>query len=205
MFFIGLDLGQKRDHSAIVLVERPQVHAYLTRPEKTLLVRLAERAPLGTSFAEIVDMTGYVAGVANQLMYQGGRRTQCCLAVDATGLGQPVVEMLRRASTGWVNGGCQITAVTITGGDRQNTRSGEGGAMNVPKQDLIAGLQVALERRTLRFPAKMRESGTLKRELLDVRMMRRESGSVRFGAEGKGQHDDLVIALALAVWRAGRW
>jgi hypothetical protein len=119
MFYIGLDLGQKQDHSAIVMVERPQVHAYLTRPEKTLAVRVAERAPLGTSFAEIVEWTGYVAGLANQAMFQGGQRTQCCLTVDATGLGQPVVEMLRRASTGWVAGGCQITAVTITGGDRQ--------------------------------------------------------------------------------------
>jgi hypothetical protein len=29
-----------------------------------------------------------------------------------------------------------------------------------------------------------------------------DSGRVRMGAEGSGSHDDLVIALALACWRA---
>ena len=77
--------------------------------------------------------------------------------------------------------------------------------MNVPKQDLIAGVQMALERRELRIAKKVREAGTLKRELLDVRMSRRDSGYLRFGADGYGQHDDLVIALALAIWRAGRF
>jgi hypothetical protein len=77
--------------------------------------------------------------------------------------------------------------------------------MNVPKQDLIAGVQMALEKRELRIAKKMREAGTLKRELMDVRMSRRESGYMRFGADGGGQHDDLVIALALAVWRANRF
>ena len=35
-----------------------------------------------------------------------------------------------------------------------------------------------------------------------VEMLRAES--VRPGADGCGEHDDLVIALALACWRAGR-
>ena len=76
--------------------------------------------------------------------------------------------------------------------------------MNVPKTDLIAGVQVALEQGHLRIAKKMREAGSLKRELLDVRMQRRESGGIRFGADAYGQHDDLVIALALAVWQAGK-
>ena len=54
MVTIGLDLGQKRDHTAIVVVERPQAHPYLTRPERTLYVRAAERLPLGLSYSEIV-------------------------------------------------------------------------------------------------------------------------------------------------------
>lgn len=73
--------------------------------------------------------------------------------------------------------------------------------MNVPKQDLIAELQLALESGELKIAARMREA----RELLDMRMHQRETGYVRYGADGAGPHDDLVIALALAVWRARRF
>ena len=77
--------------------------------------------------------------------------------------------------------------------------------MNVPKQDLISGLQLALDRGHLRIAAGMRDAGRLTRELLDVRMQSREHGRVGYGAEGRGKHDDLVIALALAVWRAQKF
>jgi hypothetical protein len=37
-----------------------------------------------------------------------------------------------------------------------------------------------------------------------VRTTVRVNGRVRLGADGCGEHDDLVIALALACWRAKR-
>jgi hypothetical protein len=80
----------------------------------------------------------------------------------------------------------EITAVTITGGDRETGR----GSLNVkvPKRDLISGLQLALEKGELRIARRMKEVGSLVRELMEVR----------------GEHDDLVIALTLACWRAKR-
>jgi hypothetical protein len=198
MFIVGLDLGQRHDHSAIVVVEKPPRHRLSTMPQ-SLVVRMAQRIPLGMAYPEVVEVVRHVTGMANAAGRVPGEGS-CKLVVDATGLGRPVVELLRRARLD-----CLMTAVTITSGDRQHSRKGEGEAMNVPKQDLIAGVQMALERRELRIAKQMRESGTLKRELLDVRMSRRESGYVRVGADGYGQHDDLVIALALAVGRAGRF
>src|SRR2546422_8528732 len=70
-----------------------------------------------------------------------------------------------------------------------------------PKQDLIAGLQVMLESRELRIAKGLREAGTLVRELMDVRYYSGARGRSRIGADGSGEHDDLVIALALAVWK----
>ena len=69
----------------------------------------------------------------------------------------------------------------------------------------MAQVLMALEQGELKIAARLKASGTLKRELLDVRMSRRENGSIRLGAEEYGQHYDLVIALALAVWRAKRF
>ena len=42
----------------------------------------------------------------------------------------------------------------------------------------------------------------LTRELMDVKVVRGLAGRVRVGADGPREHDDLVIALALACWGA---
>jgi len=184
MYFLGLDLGQKRDHSAVVVVERiDHRRAFQGTSFEKILVKYAERMPLGTPYPRIVERVKAIV----QCDELGGN---CALAVDATGVGAPVVDMLRAARLG-----CELNAVVITGGERG---SGNG---TVPKQDLMAELLVLLENGQLKI-ARMKETERLMRELGDVRMSVNGSGRVRLGADGSGEHDDLVIALALACWRA---
>ena len=199
MFVIGVDLGQKVDHTAIVMLEKPYRHPLSSVADPTLTVRMAQRLPLGMGYPEMVEVIRHVVGMAMRAGYVRGQTT-CTLVVDATGVGRPVVNLLQNAGLG-----CDVTPVTITGGDKQRHRRGESLAMNVPKVDLMSQLLVALENSELKIASRMKEAGTLKRELLDVRMSRRENGSIQIGAEAYGQHDDLVIALALAVWRARRF
>ncbi len=137
MLYAGLDLGQRQDHSAIAVVERMnEYRAFETPSLHSLIVRHIERAPLGMPYPQVVERVKEVvrAGVA-----EGG----CALAVDATGVGAPVVEMLRGALFNMKVPGCELAAVSITGGDRERYA---GGVWNVPKKDLMAGLQVLLER-----------------------------------------------------------
>jgi hypothetical protein len=179
--YIGVDLGQRQDHTAIAVIERAEF----------LLVRHVERVAPGNALSIVV---AHLREMVSRPELQG----QCALVVDGTGLGGPVVEMLRSAGLP-----CEITAVTITGGGRE-TRSGNL-SVSVPKRDLIAGVQVALDNGELRIARSLKELGPLVRELLDVRMTSGLGpGRVRIGADGSGQHDDLVIALALACWRARR-
>jgi hypothetical protein len=189
MFYIGLDLGQRHDHSAVAIVERQDMHpAFLTAQRDQLLVRFVERLPLGTPYPAVVERMRKIVRALD---------AQCALTVDATGVGAPVVELLRSAHLG-----CEVTAVTITGAAAE---SGRGGSWHVPKRDLIAGVQLSLEKGALRIAPKMKEVGALLRELLDVRISAGlATGKVKMGAEGRGEHDDLVIALSLACWRAGR-
>jgi hypothetical protein len=183
LFYMGLDLGQKRDHTAVAVVEREE--RYVGRAP--LVIRHLQRAPLGTGYPAIV------AAVKEAI--QGDElRGQCSLIVDATGLGAPVMDMLRMA---WL--GCNLTAVTITGGERE---SQQGMNWSVPKRDLMAGLQVMLEQGELKIAREIPASGALVKELLSVRMAQRGLGRMRVGADGFGEHDDLVMAVALAVWKA---
>ncbi len=81
--------------------------------------------------------------------------------------------------------------MTITGGERAHVHCH---GWNVPKQDLISGVRVLLERGELRIA----------RDLKGLRILMRELMEMQADGNRHGEHDDLVIALALACWRAKR-
>ena len=160
-------------------------------------VRYSERAPLGTPYTKVLER---VAELTRHRELQG----QYYLTVDATCLGEPVMEMFRAVKLGTLKG---VTAVSITGGEqaRQTTSCsaasgsgiGSGESWNVPRRDLVSGLQVLLEKGELKIAKGLREAGVLVRELM---AMRTGPGGVSDG----GQHDDLALAVALACWEVGR-
>lgn len=184
MFFVGLDLGQKRDHTALVVVERIENRrAFMGTEFERLVVRYVERMALGMPYPQVVERVREI--VRCDELYHG----RSTLTVDATGVGAPVIDMLNAARLG-----CPVMAVTITGGERASGQC-------VPKQDLMAELLVLLENRKLTI-GKLREGPRLVKELGEVRAQVNASGRMRLGAERSGEHDDLVIALALACWSA---
>jgi hypothetical protein len=188
--FVGLDLGQKQDHSAIAVVERDDKRsAWMPTVVDRLRVRHLERLPLGTSYLRVVDR---VKEVVTHPQLAG----RCSLIADATGVGGPVVDLLRSARLG-----CPIKPVTITSGEKPHS---DGERWHVPKRDLLTGLLVLLESGKISIPRALPDAPTLIRELNEVEIRHRPAGSLAMGANGAGQHDDLVIAAALACWGAGR-
>ena len=70
---------------------------------------------------------------------------------------------------------------------------GSGERWHVPRNDLLAGLEVLLDAGELKISRRLSEAERLVRELENLQV------------EGRGcEHDDLVFAVALAAWRAGR-
>ena len=182
MFYLGLDLGQRRDNTAIAIVEKIESRSQWGHTEfLSFHVRHAERVLLGTPYALVVERV-------KQIVQTQPLRGNCAIAVDATGVGAPVVEMMRRAELG-----CEISAVTITGG---GTASHIGSMHHVPKADLWAGLTIMLERDELRISTGIPCDAALRRELTTLNSATGEAPA--------GEKDDLAIALALAVWKARR-
>jgi hypothetical protein len=95
--------------------------------------------------------------------------------------------------------GCEVCEVNITGGERAALVNG---VWNVPKQDLIHGLGILLERGMLRIARDLKGCRMPMREMMDMQIRESRAGGVRMGADGYGQHDDLVMAPALACRRA---
>ncbi len=199
MYFIGVDLGQRVDRSAIAVVERMETavegfdYARWTKTVERLpdewVVRRLERIPLGMPYTELVERL-------KKLAEHPKLRGNSWMTVDATGVGAPVVDMLRATELE-----CHLMPVILTSGIEANY---DGRQWRVPKIDLLARMRMLLEQGRLKVVEKLRERPALTRELLSVRGRKSRGGGVRLGADGYGEHDDLAMAVALAVWMGRR-
>jgi hypothetical protein len=185
-YFIGLDLGQTADPSAAAVLQRQPPEA-----KPSYHVRLMKRFPLGTPYTSIVtDMV--------KLCNTAPFKDACQLVVDQTGVGRPVVDMFRAAASM-----PRVVPVTITGGHTATFRE-EDRSFHVPKKDLVGCLQVLLQARRLLVAADLRDAELLVKELGNFRVKITAAANETFGAWREGQHDDLVLAVALAAWLADR-
>jgi hypothetical protein len=176
--FVAVDLGKTGDFTAIAILEREEQRLAWMPAHAGLRVRYLERMALGTPYTRVVKrIEEIVASLPAQ--------ARCRLVVDGTGVGAPVVDMLKASK---ITRG--VTAISITGGARARSRAD---GWNVPRTDLITGVQVMLERGELKIPRKLKDAGALAKELIKMRLDDRG-----------GEHDDLVLAVALGCWAAGR-
>jgi hypothetical protein len=188
-YVLGLDLGQAADYTALAVAERtyhpdpggkgpPQAHYG---------VRHLKRWPLGTPYTTIVPD---VAGLVGREPLKG-----CLLGVDQTGVGIAVVDMVRQARVGaWLH------PILITAGHEV---ANEAGVWHVPKKELVSMLQVLLQTRRLKVAA-LPERQILLREFLAFRVKITTVGNETFEAWREQDHDDLVLAVALAAWLGER-
>ena len=196
-YFIGLDLGQARDYTALAIVERRESVlnerdpvTWEWRRRTDYMVRWATRLPLGTPYLEVAENVGDLLRTPEF----NGRRP--ALIVDATGVGTGVVELLRRARLG-----CNLVPVTITGGIKPRQ---DDGMWLVPKKDLIVGVQLMLEAGELVIAENLEAGQTLVKELRGMRVKINVAGHETYEAWREGTHDDLVLAVSLACWYATR-
>ena len=215
-FLIGVDLGQARDYTALAIAQRFEERVYYDATGDRVssayveehrtsrhargfrlqtstaydLVHL-ERLPLGTPYPDIVRTLRDLLARPQLQAPAGGDRNPPALVVDATGVGRPVVDALRSE-------GLSPVAITIVGGDA--VTSG-GGTLRVPKRDLVGLLSVQLQNGTLRIAEALPHARTLTDELLRFKVkIDPVTTHDSYGAWRDGEHDDLVLAVAIACW-----
>jgi hypothetical protein len=191
-YVCGLDLGQTADPTAFAAVEQTTLPDP-DRPRATVshyAVRHLERLPLGTPYPAVVERV--------RVLMADPPLAGCPLAVDQTGVGRPVVDMLRAARVR-----CWLRPVTISGGASvsEDAKTRE---LTVPKRDLVGAVVVPLQGRRLKIAATLPDAATLAREMAAFRVKITAAANETFGAWREGQHDDLVLAVAMAVWLAER-
>lgn len=186
-FIAGLDLGQAHDYTALIVAERVD--------------RGEEAAAYDVAHIDRIREARYPAIVAHTAAVVAALRErqpwpEPTLVVDYTGVGRPVADLLVEA-----NLGVPLKLVTITGGE--TAALGERGEWRVPKRDLASVVQVLLQAGRLRIAASLPLARVLTEELINFRVKISLAGYDSYGAGAdwrEGNHDDLVLALALACW-----
>lgn len=177
----GLDLGQTTDYTALVVGE--------TRFEGAdLFVDLlhVERFKLGTSYPAIVAQ---VRG----LMSTHPLSRQVPVVCDGTGVGRAIVDMFRETDLA-------LVPVSIHGGE---ANAWEGGYWHVAKKHLVGIVQVLLQTKRLKIDRRLPHAELLVRELTNFTVAISPQGRATFSAR-EGEHDDLVLAVALCCFYAAQ-
>jgi hypothetical protein len=189
-YFVGLDLGQPNEFTALAVVAKTTVVRERHLCEISYAVRHLERFPIGTPYPEIFERLATLRANA-QLLGNW-------LVVGQTGVGKAVVDMLRRCVDR-----SRMIPVTIASG-----LTGAGAARSgwvVAKLDLIGMLQVLLQTRKLLIAEGLPHAETLVKELLNFKVKPRAPAAKDLIVDWReGIHDDLIFAVGIALWYAER-
>ena len=177
----GLDLGQQSDFAALVVVERHRVSEPASaRTVYRFDVRHLHRWPLKTPYPQVV------ADVKE--LFADRPLAGSTLVLDETGVGRAVTDMVRAAGIR-----AALRPYSITSGSGYSGNS-------VAKKHLVGAIQAPLCDGRLRFAAGLALTPVLMKELQDYRVKVTADRNETFSSWRERDHDDLVMALALALF-----
>jgi hypothetical protein len=176
-FTMGLDLGQRQDHSALAVLERLEDGEY-----RRYECRHLHRFPLGMPYPRIVD-------AVETILLRPPLVRQCRLAIDATGVGVAVCDMFREA-------GMPYIGITITGGVDWRR---DGRHWYVAKHLLVSVVQKYLSSEALGISKRLADAPLLREELRNFRVKISKAAHEIYEAR-EHQSDDIVLAVAIALF-----
>lgn len=192
---LAVDIGQANDYTAFAVLEStlPPSSEDSARNWRHDLVHL-ERVR-DVPYPRVIDRIRDLADRMETLRLRHLDSLPPRVVIDATGVGKPILDAVRDARV-------SATGVIITAGDTVTAGSG---VTRVPKRVLVTRLQLALQQRRLRVAAQLPFASVLAQELRGFKVSMTKAGNERFGNDvaqwREADHDDLVLAVALGVWR----
>lgn len=197
-YIYAQDVGSSRDHAAGILLHRHRYFqdgaAYTGRGKvginKNVVhekhIVYASRLPLQTGYSEIEDDI-------EALMNEPDLAGNCHLVVDRGEAGGPVIESLGLR-------GLLPIGIRATNGNEPSLFT-HGNGWNVPKRDLVQAVKIELTHNRLMAVPGIDHEKQINHELLHFRQfINKRTGNDSYEALRESDHDDLVMAIAMAVW-----
>jgi hypothetical protein len=195
-YILSIDLGKLVDYTAFSIIEeraKKIEHANIIdfrfgregdiKLERLWYLRHLDRPQIGTPYKKIVALTKGLMNCPELI-------NQTELVVDASGVGNPVIEMFK-------DEGMEPIEITITGGNAlTQTETG----FRVPKFELISALQAWYSMGRLKTSSKLPLAPVFLKELSLFVPKITEARNVTYEALRESVHDDLVMSVAMGVW-----
>ncbi len=194
-YLVGVDLAQSNDYSAIAIIEErhkwDRTDDGMLQDILTYHVSHLWRAR-GITYPEVAKR------VQTVMMEPRVMAAPSALIIDATGLGRPFVDGLRKEHL-------LPIAVTITGAEHATQKGHH--EHSVPKKHIVGSLLMMAESRLLKIASGLKGpdgeelSAAINDELLNLReKINKETGHASYEHAQSNEHDDLAMAVALACW-----
>ncbi len=233
LYYVGLDLGQARDYSALAIIEEQ----LWVDPgwEEEILQPGDYSKGLTAGWVSPADITPYQAYEALYRAGQFGRPAEVSLAVrhlerfelgtkytDVVArvreirdqdflLGKAGVLLVDKTGVGaavldsFTHAGVGAYAITLHGGSAVS-RDPQRSGYRVPKRDLVTVAQVLLQDGRLKIASALPEAETLKKELLNFKAtIDPKTAHDSYAHWRESDHDDLVLAVSMAAWFRQYW
>lgn len=193
-YVIAIDLGKIVDPSAMAVTERlvrltPRV-GFADQEEAIqddiYRTRRLHRWELGTPYPKVISDVGS--------FIQSKNLRDAALVIDATGVGKEVLALFEIAYQRGLLGNSWPWGMIITGGREVNWKK-----RLVPKSELVSKVQAVLQ--TERWKVVQSEwTPILKAEMINFKTKITSSGQETWESAREGEHDDLVLAVAMSCW-----
>ena len=180
-YFVGWDVGQSQDYSAVSVLKMTDTGAYV--------VNHLERLALGMDYPSQVN---HIYSLVNRKPLAGADTTVC---LDQTGVGRAVYDMARKK-------GLNPVGLTLHGGDAVSWEDDKM-AVRAPKKDVIGCFVVLAQCGSVKIAKGLPYGDILLKELRDYQIkFNPNTANVSFGNGREAEHDDLVLAVAIPLWIA---
>ena len=191
-YILGVSIGSMMEPTSIAVIEQEtRVRDGWEAYNHALRLRHLERVSLDIRYPEMVDQIGELI----DKLKKNEQADETDLVIDVTGTGQSVGRLM-------VQSGLKPILVTITGGTGEDeTKSKE---WRLAKVELVGGLQVTFQSDRLSMASGMELVPTLVEELRNFKLRPPTINANDPESWREGQFDDLVFAVGLANWRAGK-
>lgn len=203
-YLFGLDLGQTNDFTAVIVVERLQ-NVYTEQVNTARDPHFSTGSDWATrrTFDPATYHVRYIERMRNlpypvmvervkHLILQPEIADRYMLVLDRSGVGRAVYDLFETTDL-------HSYGITITGGA---TDTPGRKAANVCKANLVATVQVlhqAANPDRLQYVRGLADLVLLRAEVADFRVKVSKAQTETYAAR-EGQHDDLILGLALALW-----
>jgi len=233
LYYLGLDLGQARDYSALAIIEE-QLYVGEAWANEVLHQQDYEKG-LSAGWVSPAAITPHQAAIALRLSGEYGRPAEVPLAVrhlqrfelgtkytdvveQVAGVVRseplrhmPAVLLVDKTGVGaavldsFTHARIGAVAITLHGGSSV-TRDPQRPGFRVPKRDLVTVTQVLLQNGRLRVASGLPEAETLKKELLNFKVkIDPKTAHDSYEHWRESEHDDLVLAVSMAAWFRQYW